>query len=95
MCCLTSMQLLTWHNQDQRQTQHLTVSLAHWAFVRSNVGAVCLRSQEEALRQEQRERAKAARDAAIVAEERAALLRGARHLRNYLPGRIADEMQNL
>ena len=47
------------------------------------------------MEQQRKQQAAAAREAAIVAEERARLLRGAVHLRDYLPHQIVQDMQRL
>lgn len=47
------------------------------------------------MEQQRRQQAAAAREAGIVAEERVRLLRGAVHLRDYLPRHIVQDMQRL
>ncbi len=64
---------------------------------RSGFGAPCAEwlLQAAALAEHQRQAVEAARQAGIVAEERARLLRGAAHLRDYLPGPLARELDAL
>jgi hypothetical protein len=51
--------------------------------------------QAAALAEHQQHAEEAARQAAIVAEERARLLRGAAHLRDFLPPTLARELDTL
>ena len=76
------------------RTTYLEISVFHEVGYSVNVTfSVCLQAKEQA--EEEAWQAEEARRAAIVAEERARLLRGAVHLRDYLPAEDARQITAL